>query len=142
MAPMHASSADATPGEMGEPHEDSCGTQVPADSSASSQASPVDPPRSARELLCQAVEKVMAEIDYHENQAREHQRQAEQLRKELRETYVLLQRGGRPAPSDASPARAGPVAAGAETPAGAQEAPPRRTGSARRRPGRKKRRQG
>jgi hypothetical protein len=57
---------------------------------------------NARNLLREAIEKVTAEIAYHDSEAQKHRRQAEELRKELRETYAFLQSGGKKEPTAAA----------------------------------------
>jgi hypothetical protein len=47
-----------------------------------------------KSILRDAIQKAMAEITYHEHEAQKHLKQAEALRKELRETFALFQQPG------------------------------------------------
>jgi hypothetical protein len=46
-----------------------------------------------RGMLRDAIKKVMAEITHHENEAKKHKQQAEELRRELRESFAFVQLG-------------------------------------------------
>lgn len=50
-----------------------------------------------RAVLRDAIQKVMDEIQHHEREAKRHLQQAQDLRKELRESVAFLQAGGQPA---------------------------------------------
>jgi hypothetical protein len=49
---------------------------------------------STRGMLLDAIQKVKDEIAYHEQEAAKHVQKAEELRKDLRETYAFLQSAG------------------------------------------------
>jgi hypothetical protein len=65
---------------------------------------------STKGMLREAIQKVMEEISYHEQEARKHMQQAEALRKDLRESFAFLQERegkGKPTgmPGEARPSR-------------------------------------
>src|SRR5262249_6139238 len=49
------------------------------------------PESSTKGMLREAIQKVMAEIEFHEQEANKHLQQAEALRKDLRESFAFLQ---------------------------------------------------
>ena len=58
---------------------------------------PERPPESnTKGMLREAIQKVMGEIEFHEREAKNHLQQAEELRKDLRESFAFLltQEGG------------------------------------------------
>jgi hypothetical protein len=64
------------------------------EASAPPPAAEVQPESHARGILRQAIEKVMEEIEHHEEEAKKHSQQATQLRKDLRESIAFLQAQG------------------------------------------------
>jgi hypothetical protein len=91
---------------------------TPAAESAPASRAPHGPAESATKgMLREAIQKVKAEIAYHENEAKKHLQQAEELRKDLREFFEFLQQAGRteepvaavrerPSPGNAQPGTA------------------------------------
>jgi hypothetical protein len=54
-------------------------------------------------MLREAIQKVKAEIAYHENEAHKHLQQAEELRKDLRDCFAFFQKwGGKEEPAAAA----------------------------------------
>jgi hypothetical protein len=62
-------------------------------SSASATHDAVSPPDEggAKEILKDAITKVMEEISHHEKEAKRHVKQAESLKRDLRESFAFLQ---------------------------------------------------
>jgi hypothetical protein len=56
---------------------------------------PEAPESRTRGILREAIHKVMEEIEHHEREAREHLKQAEALRKDLRESVAFLLEQGK-----------------------------------------------
>jgi hypothetical protein len=65
---------------------------------------PEGPPESrTKGMLREAIQKVMGEIEYHEREAKNHLQLAEELRKDLRESFAfLLTQEGGVAPGESS----------------------------------------
>jgi hypothetical protein len=54
-------------------------------------AAEAGPESSTGRILREAIQKVMEQISHHEREAKKHLRQADQLRKDLRESFSFLQ---------------------------------------------------
>jgi hypothetical protein len=65
-----------------------------ATNQSSADAVPAQEEGGARAILREAIQKVMGEIEHHETEARQHLRQAAELRKALRESISFLHEQG------------------------------------------------
>jgi hypothetical protein len=117
---------------------------------AAEQGSPHAPavaegPRESatQSVLREAIDKVRAEIAFHESEAQKHLQQAEALRQDLRECYAFLRSGGKEGQAEAAAeppavkhADASPPSAPPKALAGSRK---RRAGAKKKHPGRRTR---
>ncbi len=72
-------------------HSEAAGALDTSEPTAPPAPAEVQPESRTRGMLRDAIQKVMAEIAYHETEAKKHRQQAEELRKDLRESFAFLQ---------------------------------------------------
>jgi hypothetical protein len=115
IAALEAGDATPTPAPKPAP-------EAPARTAASASAGASE--SGTRAMLRDAIQQVIDEIDRHECEAKRHLEQAQELRKELRESVAFLQSGGqagKPAEAPKAAEHAGKTRArdGDKTPRGA-----------------------
>jgi len=95
-----------------------------SESAVPASAEPLDASveTGTRAALREAIQKVMDEIEHHEREAKRHLQQAQELRKELRESVAFLQAGGQPA-KPAKPAETAEASAKTKARDGAKKGP-------------------
>jgi hypothetical protein len=86
-------------------------------------AQPESPPEGhSKGVLRDAIQKVMEEIEHHEREAKRHLQQAEDLRKDLRESFAfMLQQEGEGTPSASPEEKRSSKATDPGAPEGAKE---------------------
>ncbi len=111
---------------------------TPVDGPAAGGPPEVPPESSTKGMLREAIQKVMSEIEYHEREARNHLQQAEELRKDLRESFAfLLTQEGGAAPGDSPPEEQPAAAEAPSPPEPAKPAAEKHPRAGKKRPGRK-----
>jgi hypothetical protein len=139
MAEEHPSPGAADRPENEEAPDEGTAPGAGARGSLPSGLTEIGRPSATQNLLREAIEKVKAEIAYHESESRKHRQKAEELRKELRDCFAFFQQAGGKA-ERAAVVKESPPAGNAEA---ATAGKPRESEPAARRPrvaGRKKRR--
>jgi len=70
----------------------------PRPGSAPPETPEAQPESRTRSMLREAIQKVMEEIEHHEKEAKKHMKQAEALRRDLRESVAFLMEQGKGKP--------------------------------------------